>query len=178
MEKEEQNYLDKNITFNAPWSRSVKLTTVCTSIVLIGIGLFGIVVGQYIKTLWFLWFISIVIQPFAILIIIFFYMIRGYVITENTLLIKRLFWNTKLDLACLLSVVVDPEAMSGSKRTIGNGGVFAITGLYWNKKNGSFRAFATNLKLTVILKFINQTIIVSPDKPEEFAAKLKELRSL
>jgi hypothetical protein len=105
-------------------------------------------------------------------------MIRGYAITQNTLLIKRLFWNTKLDLACLLSIEVDPEAMSGSKRIIGNGGLFCITGSYWNKKNGSYRAFATNPKLSVILKFINQTIIVTPGKPEDFAAKLNESKSL
>ena len=105
-------------------------------------------------------------------------MIRGYVITQNTLLIKRLFWNTKLDLTCLISVEADPEAMSGSKRNIGNGGLFCITGSYWNKKNGSYRAFATNPKLSVILKFLNHTILITPDKPEEFAAKLTEFMDL
>ena len=175
METEQQNNSNTIFTFHAPWSLSVKLTTVLSSILLIGMGIFGIFAGLYIKTLWFLWFISMVIQPFLILIIAFFFMIRGYVITQNTLLIKRLFWYTKLDLTCLISVEADPEAMTGSKRTFGNGGFFSITGMYWNKKNGSYRAFATNPKFSIILKFINRTVIVTPDKPEEFAAKLKDL---
>ena len=166
MEKELQKGLNNNVTFGAPWSLSVKLVTVLMIILFSGIGLFGIFAGLYIKTLWFLWFVGMVIQPFAVLIITFFFMIRGYVITQNTLLIKRLFWYTKLDLTCLMSVEVDPEAMSGSKRTFGNGGFFSITGMYWNKKNGSYRAFATNPKLSVILKFLNHTILISPEKPE------------
>ena len=54
MEKELQKGLNNNVTFGAPWSLSVKLATVLTSILFIGMGLFGIFAGLYIKTLWFL----------------------------------------------------------------------------------------------------------------------------
>ncbi|MEJ2647581.1 MAG: PH domain-containing protein [Sedimentisphaerales bacterium] len=174
----EQQINNANITFSAPWSLTLKLVTVLTAILLIGIGLFGIFSGLYIKTLRILWFIGIVIQPFSILIIASFFMIRGYVITQNTLLIKRLFWNTKLDLTTLLSVEIDTQGLKRSIRACGNGGLFCFAGLFWNKRIGSYRAFATSPKLSVILKFPKRTVVVTPDRPEKFTSILKELRNL
>jgi hypothetical protein len=176
--KAEPQINNADITFSAPWSLTLKLVTVLTAILLIGIGLFGIFLGPYIKTLWILWFLSMVVQPFSIIVIASFFMIRGYTITKNTLLIKRLFWNTKLDLAILLSVETDPQNIRKSIRTCANGGFFCFAGTFWNKEIGSFRAFATDPKLSVILRFANRTIVVTPDRPEEFAAKLKELMNL
>lgn len=167
-----------NITFSAPWSLTLKLVTVLTATLLIGIGLIHIFSGPYIKTLRILWFLSMVIQPFSILIIASFFMIRGYVITQNTLLIKRLFWNTKLDLTNLVSAETCPQLIKKTIRTCANGGFFCFAGTFWNKNIGSFRAFATNPRLSVILKFPNHTVVVTPNKPEEFTEKLRELMNL
>ena len=64
--KAETQINNANITFSAPWSLAVKLVTVLTVILLIGMGLFGIFVGRYIETLWILWFLSMVIQAFCL----------------------------------------------------------------------------------------------------------------
>jgi serine/threonine protein kinase len=64
------------------------------------------------------------------------FMIRGYVITEDAILIRRLFWTTRLDRGGLKSAQVIPKAMSKSLRTCGNGGGFSFIGWYWNKPLG------------------------------------------
>lgn len=101
------------------------------------------------------------------------FMVRGYVITGEAILIRRLFWTTRLDLSALTSAEARPRAMSGSLRTCGNGGGFSFTGWYWSKALGVYRAFVTDLDRTVVLRFGKRTVVVSPDAPEDFTAELK-----
>jgi hypothetical protein len=100
------------------------------------------------------------------------FMIRGYVITEDAILIRRLFWTTRLDRGGLKSAESVPKAMNKSLRTCGNGGGFSFTGWYWSKSLGFYRAFVTDLNRTVVLRFGNRTVLVSPDDPEGFASEL------
>ena len=100
------------------------------------------------------------------------FMIRGYVITEDSILIRRLFWTKRLDRCGLKSAQVIPKAMSKSLRTCGNGGGFSFTGWYWNKPLGFYRAFVTDLNRTVVLRFEKRTVVVSPGEPEDFVAEL------
>jgi hypothetical protein len=51
---------------------------------------------------------------------------------------------------------------------MGNGGLFSFTGWYWNKTLGSFRAFATDFRYTVVLKREGSTVVVTPDDPQGF----------
>ena len=101
------------------------------------------------------------------------FMIRGYVITDDAILIRRLFWTTRLDRAGLKSAESVPKAMKGSLRTCGNGGGFSFTGWYWNKSLGFYRAFVTDLNRTVVLRFGKRTVVLSPDDPEGFVSELK-----
>jgi hypothetical protein len=100
-------------------------------------------------------------------------MIRSYAITEDAILIRRLFWTTRLDRAGLKSAEVIPKAMSKSLRTCGNGGGFSFTGWYWSKPLGFYRAFVTDLNRTVVLRFEKRTVVVSPGESEDFVAELK-----
>ena len=167
--------MNHNATFNAPWGTPLKILTAVSTIILIGVSLIGFFSGPQNNLGWIS---GMIIMPLAILIISSFFIIRGYVLTDNTLLIQRLGWNSKLDLSGLLSAVIDPTATTKSVRTFGNGGMFCFAGLFYNKKLGSFRAFATDPKKSVILRFINHTIVVTPDEPEKFVMKIKELKGL
>lgn len=100
------------------------------------------------------------------------FMIRGYVITDDAILIRRLFWTTRLERAGLKSAESVPGAMSKSLRTCGNGGAFSFTGWYWSKSLGFYRAFVTDLNRTVVLRFGSRTVVISPDDPEGFASEL------
>ncbi|MGA9351360.1 MAG: PH domain-containing protein [Anaerolineae bacterium] len=97
--------------------------------------------------------------------------IRGYTVTPDAILIHRLFWATRLPLAGLQSAQFQPRVMRWSIRC-GNGGFFSITGFYWSKLLGVYRAFVTDLRRTVVLRYTGRTVVVSPSSPEEFVHEL------
>jgi len=164
--------MNNNEKFKAPWGTLLKIITAICTIILIGIPFIGLFSGPRSNIGWIL---GMIIMPLAILIISSFFIIRGYILTDNTLLIQRLGWNSKLNLSGLLSAEIDPTAMAKSLRTFGNGGMFCFAGLFYNKKLGSYRAFATDFKNSVILRFPNRTIVITPDEPEKFVMKIREL---
>ena len=101
-------------------------------------------------------------------------MIRGFVLSGDSLLIQRLGWQSKLDLTELVSADADPEAMDKSLRTWGNGGLFCFCGRFRNTKLGAYRAYATDPKRSVVLKFNDRTVVVTPDRPDGFVASISE----
>lgn len=103
------------------------------------------------------------------------FMIRGYEIAGGALLIRRLFWTTRLDLRGLKSAESVPHAMAKSLRACGNGGVFSFTGWYWSKALGFYRAYVTDLNRTVVLRFVNRVVVVSPGLPDDFVSELKRV---
>ena len=63
--------------------------------------------------------------------------------------------------------------MDGSLRIFGNGGLFAFTGKYRNRKLGIYNAYATALRLAVVIKLGDKkTLVVTPEKPEQFIESL------
>jgi hypothetical protein len=62
--------------------------------------------------------------------------------------------------------------MRGSFRLFGNGGMFSFTGWYRNRALGTYRAFVTDLKQTVVLRFEKKTIVLSPENPERFVSEI------
>jgi PH (Pleckstrin Homology) domain-containing protein len=97
--------------------------------------------------------------------------IRGYTVTPDAILIHRLFWATRLPLVGLQSARFEPRVMRWSIRC-GNGGFYSITGFYWNKFLGLYRAFVTDLRQTVVLRYTRRTVVVSPSSPEEFVHEI------
>jgi hypothetical protein len=150
-------------------------TTALSVIILVGIPIVGLTSGPRGEIPWVL---LMIVLPLAILCAAMFFIIRGYVVTRDTLFIQRLGWNTKVSLANLRSVEADPEAMSKTIRTGGNGGMFCFAGKFKNKKLGPYRAFVNDPKHAVVLKFTDRTIVVTPDKPAEFVARIREFRNL
>jgi len=148
--------------FGAPWGRLL-------------MGMSGGVVALFVWVL----FMSgktgpaLVLFPLILLLALPF-MVRGYVVTEKELVIKRPGWTTRFALEELKSAVVDPDAMKRSIRLCGNGPLFSFTGLYRNKKLGRYRVFVNDLNRVVVLRFAKRTIVVSPDDPEIFVEAIKD----
>jgi hypothetical protein len=117
-----------------------------------------------------LWWMRLL--PVAILAGAVPFVVRGYAVQDEVLLIRRLLWNSRIDLAGLRSVRFDPDALKGSLRTCGNGGLFSFTGWYWNRRLGRYSMYVTDLKRAVVLTFDTRVVVVSPADPEAF---LKEL---
>jgi len=55
-------------------------------------------------------------------------------------------------------------------RLFGNGGVFAGTGIYWNKAYGVFRAYVTSARLqdAVLITTDTYKVMISPEDPRAF----------
>jgi len=106
------------------------------------------------------------------------FIIRGYIVTPDAILVRQLFWVKRLPLKDLLSANFELDAMRGSIRTFGNGGMFSFTGLFRNKSLGGYRAFVTDQHRTVVLRYSDRTIVISPEKPEEFVRSVNLARGL
>ena len=100
--------------------------------------------------------------------------VRSYTITETELLIQRLFWKTRIPLHGLKSAQIDTDAFKKCIRTCGNCGLFSVTGFYYSKSVGAFRAFATGMKNPVVLRFEKRTVVITPSDPEAFVADIRK----
>lgn len=147
--------------YKAPWSTSLIVVSSLATIVCASIAL-GFILSGHDALPW------VALLPLAIIAGGALFMIRGYTVTPEAVLVHRLFWTTRLPLAGLQSAQVEPNAMRGSIRAFGNGGLFSFTGFYRNKTLGGYRAFVTDLRRTVVLRFPSRTIVVSPSAPEQF----------
>ena len=98
--------------------------------------------------------------------------VRGYSITRDAVLVRRLFWATRLPRVGLQSAEFTPNAMRGSIRTFGNGGLYSFSGRFWNRALGSYRALVTDPKNTVVLRWQKRTVVISPATAEQFLQEL------
>lgn len=57
-------------------------------------------------------------------------------------------------------------------RLWGNGGLFAATGIFWNKAYGVYRAYVTSARWQdyVLVETRTQKILISPENPENFVS--------
>ncbi len=161
-------------TFAAPWGRLLKGTSLFVTLLFAGIILadWHFLRGPNIPPL--VWPVS-VIGIVAVLLGALPFVIRSYTVTSEGILIRRLWWNTVLPRADILSVEVTPKAMSKSIRTCGNGGMFSFTGFYWSKTLGSYRAYVTDLNHTVVVRMKKRPAVLSPDDPDAFAAAVRAI---
>lgn len=99
--------------------------------------------------------------------------IYGYHIGHKHLKIKRLGWTKKVSFSEISSAEVKPNAMKGSIRSFGNGGLFGYVGSFRNSILGSYKAYVTKKENTVLIETTDEKrILVSPDKPDEFVEVL------
>ncbi|MBD3276731.1 MAG: hypothetical protein GF388_00375 [Candidatus Aegiribacteria sp.] len=159
--------------FAAPWGTLLKVISIGVTLLLLsvfgGLGLSG----RSHSTL-----TTVLYLAFPLLVIFgsLLFTIRGYVLTGDTLLVRRLFWNTRIPLETVVSVTPDPKAMTGAVRTLGNGGLYGFSGKFRSGKLGSFRAYVTDFKKCVILETPTRKIVVSPEDPVGFAETVRATR--
>lgn len=150
--------------FGAPWSRTVKIITILV-VVLVAALPYALPRNAPSWLGLVLW---------SVVIFSLFFSVSGFSVRNGQLLVHRLGWATKFNLAELSAFNVNPHAMMGSIRLFGNGGLFAFIGYYRNSVIGNYRAYVTDLKNAVVLEFGDRKIVVSPDDPQAFADALRE----
>ena len=156
-------------THKAPWGKALIIVSSLVAVFCIGAGVVTPLVlhgtAGFARNL-LQWL------PPAILLGMLPFVVRSYTITDDAILIRRLFWNTRLERGLLVSAEIAPKIMNQSLRACGNGGGFSFTGWYWNRKLGLYRAFVTDLNRTVVLRFRLRNVVVSPEHPEAFVEDL------
>ena len=162
--------------FAAPWSRAVRLTSVASCALLGSLLLLGVWLGPQRHLVWRLAMIGV---PLAVLLGSLPFMVRGYALTESHLRVRRLGWCTVLPLAGLAAVTGEPQGLRGSLRLFGNGGLFGISGWYWSRRFGRFRAYATDPGRVVLLRYRNGgSVVVTPHDVQQFIVRIRTLAHL
>jgi hypothetical protein len=159
--------------FRAPWSKSLIVASTFATLVCLGVSyaLWTLPLrGGSAEPLRF-W---LALLPLAVILACALFMVRGYLIANDTLLVHRPFWKTRVSLRELRSVKLDLIATHRSIRTFGNGGFFSFTGYFRNKQLGSYRAFMTDRRRAVVLRFPSSVIVISPDRPEDFVNMISQ----
>ena len=162
--------------FSAPWSRSVCLATAGSVAVLLVIMLAGLFTGP--RQLLVLR-MAMVGVPLVVLLGALPFMVRGYTLTDRRIEVRRLGWITVLPLAGLVAVTGEPEGLRGSLRLFGNGGLFGISGWFWNRRFGRFRAYATDPGRVVLLRYQNgKKVVVTPHDVQHFIVRVRTLAKM
>jgi hypothetical protein len=165
--------------YKSPWGKPLMVVSTLASLLLGGLIVVGAFEGPGHGCSGRLaWLILMMGMPLGIFFGGLLFTIRGYELTGDAVYVKRLLWRTKIDLNGLKSVDVNPKAMAKSLRTFGNGGLFSICGAFWNRSLGHYRAYATDLQNSVVLRLKNKVVVVTPHDPEKFAATVRELKHL
>jgi hypothetical protein len=158
------------LEFRAPWSRSLKTASRIAVAILLGIAVAGIVLMPARIPLVRVFMVAV---PVFFLMSALLFMVSGYSLTATALEVRRPLWTTTYALADLVSVAGDSEALRGSLRLFGNGGLFSFTGIFWNKKLGLFHAYGTDPERAVVLKFRTRMIVVTPDDTQRFIVRVR-----
>ena len=156
--------------FDAPWGRTVKIVSVLSTGILLSVSALGVFTfpRQNNFNHWLM-----VGGPLLILAGTALFAVCGYALEDGCLVIQRPCWQTRFPLADVVSVAADPDAMKGSIRLAGDGGLFAFVGWFRNRKLSTYRAYVTDVNRCVVIRWPKRTIVISPGSPHRFIDALR-----
>lgn len=160
-------------TFAAPWGKSLVVLSIVSSALCVAIAFMPHTAATPANQ-HFSWLRAV---PLALMAGCALFTIRGYRVGEGAVWVQRLFWSTRLPLQELQSAEFIPNAMAGSLRTCGNGGFYSFSGCYRSKLLGPYRAYVTDQRVTVVLRFPSRTVVLSPASPEDFLREVSAART-
>ncbi|HEX9426839.1 MAG TPA: PH domain-containing protein [Candidatus Polarisedimenticolia bacterium] len=167
------------MAFDAPWDqRLVMITTLCT-IVLLGAAALLVWVGltRIPVTPVRIFFLLNGLLPIAILAFCAMLAPRGYQIRNGTLRIERFVGSIDIPLEAIDAVEALPaQQVAGSRRTMGNGGLFGYYGRFRNAALGEFRMYATRGDGYVLLRG-RTPYVLTPQAPELFIQAVNRERA-
>lgn len=159
----------------APWPTSLKVvSTIATLVLLVATGVLHGAVPRGTRVPFAESFGTLVVLvPPVILAVALLFLVRGYELDATGLYVERLLWRTRIPLAGLRRAWHDPAALRRSLRLFGNGGLYSITGIFQNATIGRYRAFVTDPRRAVVLRFESRTVALSPAEPDALLAHLR-----
>ncbi len=156
----------------APWPTALKVVSLLGTVLIGGVTVAAIRVIPPVGGFTQQFGTGVACIPPSIIIFSLLFVVRSYRIDGGHLAVRRLFWDTMIPLLGIHEVWHDPLAIRGALRIFGNGGLFGITGLYWNKTLGRFRLFGTDPRKALVLRLHNRIVVITPDDPEGLIREL------
>lgn len=160
------------VEFAAPIGTRVRVATLLSLAIVPAAILFNLAFRQWFnlppRTFW-----PMLLAPTVGIVVIvpiwIFQRILKYRVTATGLEVVRYRRINRFDLDKLESVECDPRAMEWSLKIFGNDGLGAITGRFRNRKLGPYEALVTDRSQAVVLRWPEKTVVVSPERPHDFA---------
>ncbi|RFS20116.1 hypothetical protein DVR12_20585 [Chitinophaga silvatica] len=121
--------------------------------------------------------VALIILAVSILVT-FGYSPRYYSITEDAIIIKRIFSDISIPFEDVVNIsIIEKSAIRGSLRVFGSGGLFGYLGIFRSSNLGKYQMWSTNCETLVLIECMNKKIVISPsdnnDFIEEFNRKKK-----
>jgi hypothetical protein len=156
--------------FAAPWDRTNRVSTVVAAAVLVAVPLVvaaltaraeeglaraaaALTAAAAAATLGFAWALG----P------------KGYAIAGDAVVVERPLRPVRIPLQAIHAVGPLPDgALRGSAKVAGSAGLFGWYGRFWNRRLGSFRAYATRRRGLVLVEAGGHRYVLSPDPPDRF----------
>lgn len=156
--------------FEAPWSSLLKVISGLVTLFMLGIFVWMALSERASTPLQAVLYLLV---PSAVLFTALLFTVRGYRVTGDGISVRRLLWNTRIDLGLIRSVEHDPKAMTGAIRTWGNGGLYSFSGRFRSSRLGKFRAYVTDHSNCVVIESASGILVVSPGNPLLFVEMLR-----
>ncbi len=155
----------------APGGRLVRLMT------LIGVGVLGVaaVVGATLLGLGLVfWGVFAVTLALLVLAVAWVGRVKAYAVDGQALVIRTGFVRLLVPLSSITAAHPDPEALRRAMRLWGNGGLFAVTGLFRSQAHGMVRVFVTDpANAVVLIRDGQRALIISPADVVGFLARIQ-----
>ncbi|MCU0351942.1 MAG: PH domain-containing protein [Flavobacterium sp.] len=159
------------MTYKATLDNLAKIVTIICTI------LFSIIIASMIwqcKGEIELTYIAIIALLLFTYILSYSFSPKNYSITDENLIVNRLFSNKEIKLSSIQKVQeLNNDELKWSLRTFGVGGLFGYFGKFWVSKLGSMIWYATKRNNAVLIETGSKKIIVTPDEQEKFVNELK-----
>ena len=172
-------------TFDAPWGASLITTSIVGALLVFAISALVYFAPKLNRILYperdvkgeAIWRPLAVCIPVVALLAGALFMVRGYTVTGDAIVVHHLGWSSTVPLDGLESAAVSADVVRRASRMRGNGGFFSYTGRFRSRTLGSFEAFVTDHARTVVLRFRDRAdgdrvVVMSPDDPDAFVALL------
>ncbi|HUL52897.1 MAG TPA: PH domain-containing protein [Opitutaceae bacterium] len=163
----------------APLGTRVRLTTLLSlvAVVILGAVIAVLVAREPHPPPWPVFLVA-GIAPAIVALICVTARIQCYRIAGDELQIALPFRRARFPLGGLQSATPDREALRGARKIVGNDGLRAISGRFRSKRLGRFHAYVTDPGQTVVLRWPDRCLVVSPQHPSLFVETVRRRAGL
>jgi len=104
--------------------------------------------------------------------------IRELKLDGNTLFVRLPWWGNRFELAGLQSIEADPQALKGAWKKMGNDGLGGMIGSFHSKRQGAMRVYVSDPAKSVVLRWADRIVVVSPKDTDWFIESVRKRTGL